>query len=162
MPSSCLLCFNSTPNSHDGSFDRVLLMCRLFERGMSALPAEAHTGSSHAVFVLIPRRRDECIRLGPLPAGWGGGGGARYAKPTALEQAAPVSSPVECSAALWLILITGSTRSARLFLSPPLTLPITEFLHPPWHNSSGILSLSLSSESVFPKTLPLIYHWPVC
>ena len=93
---------------------------------MASLPADAHAGSSHAVFVLIPPRRDECIRLGPLPAG-----APRYAKPTALEQAAPVSSPVECGAALWLILITGSTRSARLFLSPPLTLPITEFLHPP-------------------------------
>lgn len=70
MPSSCLLCFNSIPNSHDGSFDRAVLMCCLFGRGMSAW-WRSETEDVHisrcACFNLC--HSDECISMGPLPAG---------------------------------------------------------------------------------------------
>lgn len=71
IPSSCLLCFNSTPNSLDGLFGRAVLMCCLFGRGMSARwCSETEKNmriSRRARFNLCPS--DEYTSTGPLPEG---------------------------------------------------------------------------------------------
>lgn len=71
IPSSCLLCFHSTPNSLDGLFERAVLMCCLFwQRSVGAMVLRDGKNmriSCRARFNLC--RSDEYTSTGPLPEG---------------------------------------------------------------------------------------------
>lgn len=151
IPSSCLLCFISIPNS---MMDHLIERCQCDgclrgerQRGClwSLLLKDTHELISGRVLIYVILM-SICI--------WENS----YLGIHVCQSDGGVASslPLECWSAVCLILISGSTVSAFLFSLPLLTLPITEFFHLPWRNSSGILS------QVNLKDTSLIYHWCVC
>lgn len=109
VPSNCLLCFNSRPNSPDGSFrgsGAAVLPARWGDsmslRWCSETAPHRHANkliSCHVHF--NPHRSDEFIHTGPLPVGI----------QALMKQLMSIGCPVECNSAQWFILIIGSTLS---------------------------------------------------
>lgn len=105
---------------------------------------DLHTSSSHAVPVLIYVIIMN-IYIWELSQ-WA----PRYTTLTMVEQEVSVSLPVECSCALWLILITGSTVSP--VLPPPSLCPL--------QNSSILPDITLLGSSLSPTPVSCLRHFP--